>query len=163
MYQYLSPTIIDKKNYFSRGQGEAGYTLVELLVALTILAMVVAPVFNMFVTGYQLLILSGKRTEAVNYSREQMELVKARGYQHAYEFYLAEGNNPYTEEVQGSYGDYSRRTTVEKPTNQPGEEGNHGENYPLKAPVLQLEVEVIWEEREKEHSVMVTSYLAGGE
>ncbi len=131
-----------------------GYTFIELLVAITILGLVIAPFLGLFSTAFLSISGSGKQTTAVNLGREQMENVRALGYPSVYELYR-QGKNPalYEDEIPG-YPGFRRATTVEP---------FYFDLDGLSPPALELmliEVTVSWEQRDREHEVSLASYLA---
>lgn len=60
--------------------GKHGFLLIELIVAIAVLAVMAGPVFGLFVTSLQNGTLAEMQTVAANLAREKMEEVKSRGY-----------------------------------------------------------------------------------
>ena len=58
---------------------EEGFTFTELLVAITILALVSIPVLSMLLNGYSYTVMAGRQTVA-NLCRDKIEDFKAKGY-----------------------------------------------------------------------------------
>ncbi len=71
-----------------------GFVLIELLVAITVLGLVAAPVLTAFITGYTSLAEAGDKTGALNLARRQMEEVKSMGYPAAHLYYVEQGKSP---------------------------------------------------------------------
>jgi len=131
-----------------------GYTFIELLVALTILGLVIAPFLGLFSTAFLSISGSGRQTTAVNLGREQMENVRALGYPAVYELYRQE-NSPahYEDEIPG-YPGFRRATTVE-----PFFLDLEGISPPALELML-IEVTVSWEQRGSVHKISMACYLA---
>ncbi|NMA92208.1 MAG: type II secretion system protein [Firmicutes bacterium] len=68
--------------------------LIELLVVITVLGLVAAPLLNNFIAGYSSLAVAGDKTRALNLARHEMEQVKSMGYPAAYTFYVEQENSP---------------------------------------------------------------------
>lgn len=66
------------KNLLRRG--EAGLTFVDLLVTITVIAIVTLPLVHFFTASYAAIVKAGRRTVAVNLCREKMEVIKSGGY-----------------------------------------------------------------------------------
>ncbi len=69
-----------------------GFTLVEVLLAVAVLAIVVGPLLSLFLQGFLTTQSAGMKTMAVSYSREGMESLKAQGVDWLAE--KAEGQHP---------------------------------------------------------------------
>ncbi len=90
-----------------------GYSYIELLVAVAILGLVAAPLLALFTGSFSSIAGAGIMSSAINLCREQMETVKARGYEEAYSFYVAGSGNPsYVEENIPGHPHYIRITEV---------------------------------------------------
>ncbi len=55
---------------------ENGFTFVELLVAVTIVAVVSVPLLSLFICGYATTVTAGRQTVAVNLCRDRIEEIK---------------------------------------------------------------------------------------
>ncbi|HSW35552.1 MAG TPA: type II secretion system protein [Candidatus Limnocylindrales bacterium] len=140
------------KHYLSRSEG---YSFVELLVAITILGIVVAPFIGLFATGFTAITAAGQQTTAVNLGRAKMEAVKALGYEAAYNHYIT-NNNPIQENEIAGFPGYHRVTTVQPHAfflSYPNEP-------PRKLELLLINVTVSWTMRETEKSETLTSLLS---
>ena len=81
--------------FLKRGEG---YTFIELLLAVAILAIIAAPLFGLLATACTAIRSAGDQTAAVNFARSAMETVKAAGFDAAYETYITGGQSPLIEE-----------------------------------------------------------------
>lgn len=135
-------------------RGERGYTFVELLVAITMLAIVFIPVAALLTTGYAGMVRAGRRTAAANLCREKIEEVKANGYSYYRDLINAAPDGIYVE-IESSPGgfNYFRRETMMQRL----ELALEGEN--VSAPVINITVQVRWQEFETERSVKMESSL----
>jgi prepilin-type N-terminal cleavage/methylation domain-containing protein len=59
---------------------EEGFTFTELLVAITILALVSIPVLSMLLNGYSYTVMAGRQTVAANLCRDKIEELKSEGF-----------------------------------------------------------------------------------
>ncbi|UNC92567.1 type IV pilus modification PilV family protein [Candidatus Contubernalis alkaliaceticus] len=57
-----------------------GFTLIEVLLSVAVLAVVSGPFLSLFLQGFLITQSAGMKTIAVSYSREGMELIKAQGF-----------------------------------------------------------------------------------
>jgi len=146
---------------FSDGRVElkqdTGYSLVEILIALMIMAMVVTPLMGMMVTSHYARATAGRKTEAANLAREKMEAVKAEGFEATYQAYQ-NGNYPQKEDGQaknssGLPPEFTRKTRV---TPEAMSVAGLSDDLSL----FTVEVEVTWEEREEKRSLSLVSYLS---
>lgn len=115
--------------------GEKGFLLVEMLVAMTLLALLSIPVFNLFALALDVERRAGRETVALNLAREAMERARSEGFAAA---------GCLEEEVDG-FSDFRREVLVEE------------------IPGLQLQkitVVVSWQWREREEAFYLVSYLA---
>ncbi len=131
-----------------------GYTFVELLIAITILGIVIAPFLALFSSSYLSILTAGKQTTAVNLCREQMETVKALDYSTVYDYYVHENRSPKIEKALPGYPGF-RRTTVVKPFTFYLESDP---SYELE--LLFIAVTVSWPVQNSERSLSLESYLA---
>lgn len=133
-------------------KSSAGYTFIELLIAITILALLIAPLLALFATGFNAINLAGQQTTAVNLCRAGIESLKSRDYEAVYDDYLAGG--PVLEDgpVEGS-PHFRRKMEVEPVTLYAGPASPDLE-------LLQLKVTVSWTARERERSFSAETYLA---
>ncbi len=136
-------------------RSNCGYTFIELLIAISILGLVIAPFLALFSGSFLAINSAGRQSAAVNLCREQMETIKSLGCATLHTAYL-EGNSSYLkieEKVDGFCG-FKRTTSVEtfKFT---------CENEPsLKLELLLIEVTVSWMDRAKEKSETLVSFLS---
>lgn len=115
---------------------EKGYLLLELLVALTLLAVLSVPLFNMLGLAHDIYLRAGRETVALNLAREAMERARSEGY----------GAAGYVEEEVEGFSGFRREVEVEE------------------LPGLQLKkitVTVNWHWREREETFRLAGYLAG--
>ena len=135
-------------------RSERGYTFIELLVAITMLAIVFIPVAALLTTGYAGMVRAGRRTAAANLCREKIEEVKANGYSYYRDLINAAPDGIYVE-IESSPGgfNYFRRETMMQRL----ELALEGEN--VSAPVINITVQVRWQEFETERSVKMESSL----
>ncbi len=89
-----------------------GYTFIELLVAITILGIVIAPFLGLLTSGFSSIAAAGRKTTAINLAREEMETIKAVGYDFAYDYFITAGNSPFTENIIPLWPQYRRVTEV---------------------------------------------------
>jgi len=131
-----------------------GYTYIELLVAITILGLVAAPLLALFTGSFTSIAEAGIKSSAVNLCREKMETLKAWGYEETYAFYLAGPGSPscIEEEIPG-HPHFRRVTevTLLDPEN---------ESLPPGAEVLCLKVSVYRTGWKREISASLESRLA---
>ncbi len=123
-------------------RSNSGYTFIELLIALTILGLIVTPILMMFSGSLQAINSAGSHSAAINLCRQQMEYVKALGYQSALQLYADESeiDNPRENNIDGFPG--FKRVTSVKPfavscTN----------TSALEVELVLIEITVTWEER----------------
>lgn len=135
-------------------RSERGYTFIELLVAITMLAIIIVPVAALFTTGYAGMVRAGRRTAASNLCREKIEEVKANGYSYYIDSISHSQNGVYVEveESPGGTNLFRRETSLQrvKVLSDPDLEGS----------VIRITVKVTWKEFEIERSVQMESYLS---
>lgn len=137
--------------FLKRGEG---YTFIELLLAVTILALITAPILGLLATGFSAVHLAGQQSAAVNFCRAAMESVKSLGYAAAYEIYLLEGRSPLIEAPLPGAPNFRRVTEV---TVLPTEAGPALQGLEL----LQVRISVYWMGKgAEERSIRLESYLA---
>lgn len=137
-------------------RGERGFTFIEVLVAITVLAIVAFPVAALFTSVYAGMARSGRRTAALNLCCEKIESIKAEGYSCCLDCI---GGNPEdsfsaAEEIADGSGIFMRETSLQLldlPL----------EGEPSGAPLIAVRVQVSWREGEIERIVELESYLAG--
>ena len=122
-------------------KNEGGFLLLELLVALLVLAFVVGPLVSLLVLGIQVLHGAGQYTVALNLAREKMEEVKGAGFGKAV---------CVVEEDAGGLVGVRREVSV-------GEAACVGSDMELKVVV----VRVLWQEASLEREVRLVTFLAG--
>ncbi len=134
---------------------QEGSSLIELLTALALLAMVFAPVLTLFNTGYSAIINAGRQTAAVNLCRDRLEELCALGYDAVYDQHLAGGSAPQVEENLSNMPLYSRTTTITILNDYlPGD-------YDPVPKLLQICVTVTWTTTGRESAETLTCYLSG--
>ncbi len=123
-------------------RSNSGYTFIELLIALTILGLLVSPILMMFSGSLQAIDNAGSHSVAINLCRQQMEYIKALGYESALQLYASDNgtSNHWDNNIDGFPG-FKRATSV-KPflfscTN----------TSTLEVELLLIEITVTWEER----------------
>ena len=131
-----------------------GYTFIELLLAITILALVVTPFLGLFTYSFSSIALSGRQTGAVNLCRENMESLKALGYNSVYDYYITEGASPRYEDALTQNPGFRRVTEVTPLSITTS--GTPQRTLEL----LHLIIKVSWTVRDQEYSETVESYLA---
>ncbi|MEW5785664.1 MAG: prepilin-type N-terminal cleavage/methylation domain-containing protein [Bacillota bacterium] len=131
----------------------AGYTLIELLIAVTILALVVSPLLGLLAAGFSAINLAGQQTSAVNLCRAALESTKALGYTAVYNLYVREGRSPLEDNAIPGFPQF-RRLTVVKPVSL--EAGG----APLAIELLLIRITVSWTGKGMERSTILESYLA---
>lgn len=135
-------------------RSERGYTFIELLVAITMLAIIIVPVAALFTTGYAGMVRAGRRTAASNLCREKIEEVKANGYSYYIDSISHSQNGVYVEVEESPDGTnlFRRETSLQrvKVLSDPDLEGS----------VIRITVKVTWKEFEIERSVQMESYLS---
>jgi len=138
---------------FNPRASQQGFLLIELLVAVTVLGLVAAPILTAFITGYSSLAGAGDKTCALNLARRQMEQVKGMGFQGAYLYYIEQGNSPQTTR-DGLFSLETRVTPECLSIKKQGAEGN------LELELLKIVVTVSWGEPERERSLQAVNYLS---
>ena len=125
-------------------RSNSGYTFIELLVALTILGLLVTPILMMFSGSFLSIGNAGNQSAAVSLCRQQMEKVKALGYDSAIN----------TEENIEGFKGFRRETTVSpfilSCTNSPD----------LEVELLLVEITVTWNEGKKERKESLKGLLS---
>ena len=86
-----------------------GFSLVEVLISASILAVVLLAIASMFPTGYRDVDWSGERTAAVALAQQRMETLRNQPYAA-----LAAGTT--IENLAGDYVGYTRTTTIQDDT-----------------------------------------------
>ncbi len=135
-------------------RSERGYTFIELLVAITMLAIIIVPVAALFTTGYAGMVRAGRRTAASNYCREKIEEVKANGYNYYLDEITGSQDGVYVD-IENGLGEanlFRRETRLQrvKVLSDPDLEGS----------VIRITVKVFWKEFETERNVQMESYLS---
>lgn len=131
---------------------ENGFTLVELLLAVTFLALVTGPLMSLFAGGYAAVVTAGWESVAVNLCREKIETIKAGGYEYC--CFLIEESGPGVAIVENPVPDFAlyRRETVLIEEELSGFEG---------ITLFRIKVTVSWRQGENEHTVVLETYLSG--
>ncbi len=130
-----------------------GYTFIELLLAVTILAMITAPLLGLLTTGFMAIHLAGQQTTAVNLCRAEMESVKNLGYEAACDFYIIEARSPVIENALPGAPQFRRVTEV---TLLPPD----AEAALQELELLRIQITVFWTGRGAERFAALESYLA---
>lgn len=135
---------------------EGGNTFIELMVAITILAVVSIPVLGLLVSGYTAMVMAGRRTVATNLARECVEEIKARGFDYYEENHASGGGIIYleTEDPVENFNIFRREVEVREEEIIPDE---YNPDFALR--LLRINVEVFWEHRDTERSVTLESEL----
>jgi prepilin-type N-terminal cleavage/methylation domain-containing protein len=130
-----------------------GSSFIELLVALAILGIVVTPFLNLFGFSSTFINNACLQSTAVNLCRSQLEKTKALGYNQVYFYYVDEHNSPLIEDEPDGFPGFRRETVVSNfllPLTETELQG---------IDLLQIDVTVSWQEREKEHSETLSTYI----
>lgn len=134
----------------NRGEG---YTFIELLIAVTILALITAPLLALFATGFTAIRSAGEQTAAVNIGRAAMESVKAKGYAAAFEYYVGAGRSPTHESLPQGSGNFRLVTEVKPLSPETGP-------FLGSLELLYIRISVSRPGQGGERSVILESYLA---
>ncbi|MDY6826635.1 MAG: type II secretion system protein [Bacillota bacterium] len=130
-----------------------GYTLVELLIAVTLLGVIAVPVLALFVGSSSWIAGARCRSTALNLCRERIEDLRSAGCGEVIPFYLPAESFPTIEnEIQG-YPGFQRKTDV-SPL-----QLEWGTDPPFQPQVLMVEVTVSWELRGREQQETLYCYL----
>lgn len=146
----MSTSIFKLKN-------EGGYTFVELIVSITILAIVTVPILSLFTSGYAVMVSAGRQTIAANLCRDKVEAVKANGYDYYMQYFEQHEANLYLEEENpvAGFPFYRRVTRVWEEIVLPDPL-----NTVFQVSLLKITAQVFWEHQDRERSVKVESELA---
>lgn len=141
---------------------EEGFTFTELLVAITILALVSIPVLSMLLNGYSYTVMAGRQTVAANLCRDKIEELKSEGFS-KYDLLIRDKPDgryriPSAEDpLPEGYELYRRETVIERRESIKGSSASA-----LEADYLRVRVTVYWTERGGENSVEMETSLARG-
>ncbi len=130
-----------------------GYTFIELLIALALLGIVVAPLLNLFATGYTFIGDARMQTTALNLCRARLEELRALGYIAVYDLYLENPSSTVIEPDPSGIAGFSRKTTLTQiflPT---------ANNNGLAVELLQIDVTVAWRENNRDYEETLSTYL----
>ena len=130
-----------------------GYSFIELLVAMAILGLVSAPLLALFTGSFSSIAEAGRRSAAINLCREKMEVIKAGGYESAYDYYITNAGSPGVENNIPGQPHFSRTTIVQ--TLDPG-----NDSLPPVSEILSIQITVTWNEKGREISESLESRLA---
>ena len=119
-----------------------GYTFVELLLAITILGMVITPLYSLLSGSRQMIAVAGNKTIAISLCREKLESLKAEGYANLYQHYQALGNEPLIEHDPVDTPQFQRETIIQ-PFN-PADIISCEESQLPSANLFEIEVTVSW-------------------
>ncbi len=132
----------------------SGYTFIELLIALALLGIVVAPLLNLFATGYAFIGDARMQTTALNLCRARLEEMRSLGYTAVYDLYLDQSSLPVNEPDPFIFPGFTRETTVtlvELPI-------SHNSELPVE--LLQINVTLSWQENNREQEETLSTYLS---
>jgi prepilin-type N-terminal cleavage/methylation domain-containing protein len=132
----------------------SGYTFIELLIALALLGIVVAPLLNLFATGYSFIGDARKETTALNLCRTRLEELRAMGYSTVCVQYIDSSSLPVSEFNPLGLDGFIRETNVtlvELAT-------NNSSNPSVE--LLQIDVTVTWHENNRDYEETLSTYLA---
>lgn len=122
-------------------QGSSGYTFIELLIALTILGLIITPILMMFSGSFLAINNAGRHSAAINLCRQQMEYIRALGYEPALLLYSSDNkNNSHRENNISGFPEFERITTV-KPFNL-----CCSNNPDLEIELILIEITVSWDD-----------------
>jgi prepilin-type N-terminal cleavage/methylation domain-containing protein len=132
----------------------SGYTFIELLIALALLGIVVAPLLNLFATGYSFISHAREETTALNLCRTRLEEMRAMGYTAVCVQYLDSSSLPVSEFNPLDLDGFIRETnvTLVKLLANPGSD--------LAIELLQIDVTVTWQENNRNFEETLSTYLA---
>lgn len=138
---------------FSRS--ERGYTFIELLLALTMLALMLLPLTALFHSGCRGAAGAGRRTAAANLCREQLEALKAAGHARCLKQIeeSAAGRFSETEELPLNRTLYRRLTALQL-TSIPTED------EAAEIPLIHITVSVTWPEGATQRTLQLETHLA---
>lgn len=135
-----------------------GYTFIELLIAVAILGIVITPIFTLFSVSSLSISNSGNHTLAANLCRNQIESLKASGYDTVLELCDNAGNAYLVEENLPDYPAFCRTTVIQTYT---ADSLQNMESDLRDSPLLLLiEVTVNWPVRGSLHSETVTTVFS---
>ena len=133
-----------------------GYSLIELLVAITVLGLVAIPFYTLFSSSYLAVNNAGSKTAAVNLCRSGMENFKSLGYPQVGELVSEEIPYKLVEENLSEHPGFKRVTTVEPIS------FSVSEHFPNLLNLYLIEVTVYWEQQDSVRSTCLYSYLGPG-
>jgi general secretion pathway protein I len=120
-----------------------GFTLIEVVVAMAILAIGLTVIIELFSGGLRLARTSMEYTKAVHYAHTKMEEIGAKQT-------MEEGNE------EGEFDDaFHWQVETKKVDLVPGE---HGPDFKPPAELFQVKVNVLWKSGSKERSTGIESY-----
>lgn len=131
-----------------------GYTFIELLVAITLLGLIIAPFLGLFGTSYSAIVRAGQQSTALNLCRDRVEWVKARGFSYFAAYPNSNGALTLIEEDLPEEPGYRRITEVAAVHINPPEQPD------LEIPLLHVTVTVIFTAGHQEYSEKVETYIA---
>lgn len=138
---------------FSRS--ERGYTFIELLLAMTVLALMLLPLTALFQSGYRGAAGAGSRTAAAGLCREQLESLKAAGHARCLKQIeeSAAGRFTETEELPLNRTLYRRLTELQLTEITTGDEA-------AEILLIHITVSVTWPEGGTERTLQLETHLA---
>jgi prepilin-type N-terminal cleavage/methylation domain-containing protein len=137
--------------------GEEGFTFTELLVAITLLALISIPILGLLVNGYTYTAMAGRQTIAANLCRDKLEELKADGFNQYYPLVKASPGSFYqidsvNDPLPAGYENYRRETLM-------WEVYSGADNT---VSFLRVKVTVFWTERGGERYMEMETNLARG-
>jgi prepilin-type N-terminal cleavage/methylation domain-containing protein len=143
--------------------GENGFTLLELVIALAIVGVLLIPALALFTGATFSTFRGGQETSGITKAQERMEELKYMGYTFIEEKLMAGEDRVVLNDTEGSF---ERVVTLERMRIVAGY-GNEafslrpaGDEDTFLASVIFIEVGIAWMEGEKERFVSVSSYLS---
>lgn len=130
-----------------------GYTLVELLIAVTLLGIVTAPLITLFTTASSWTANARCRSAALNLCRERIEELRSAGCGEVTPFNPNGHTFPVTEDEIPGHPGFRRQTTILP------QQLEWGIDPPIHPEVFLIEVTVSWELGGREHSETLFCYL----
>ena len=118
-----------------------GYTLIELLITISILAVLIVPFITLFTTSHLSIANSGRQSKAVNLCRGQAEMLRSAGYEFLLQEYIPAGGSTaiIVEDALPGNEMFTRITRIE-----PLKIDFAGDE-PFAIELLKIEIEVTWE------------------
>ncbi len=135
-------------------QNEKGFTLIEVLVSITLLVIIITPLLSLFIQGFGNNQYARANTVAVGLAQQQMEELKAEGLRNIKANILEDGLD-YDSRLDESWDVEIDGFTIDYELNLIYETIGQIENIER----LQIDVFVLWEDK-RNNEVVLQSYLA---